>query len=833
MSEGIDDPPSQFSLCAVWLHEGISGVDRWNIARRRGATVPSLERSELIDRDLQGANFAAMNLVQAQLAGANLEYANLNGADLTGADLERAKCENASLRRANLSAANLTGSNLQNALLQGASLQAANLQDANVSEANLQAANLCGANLSGANLQGTNLRGANLDGATFHRHRKSAATDDRCIRKGKASGSVRAADFRMAVLDGVSFNGFDLEGTNLQGASLRNADFTGAYSMLAGQIAGADITNAKLPSEIAGMQSLRPAEEAAKNSRSIFYVMLIGCMYSTLTVLSTSDFQLLTNSATAPLPVVSANVPILWFFYAAPLLLLFALTYFHLYLRQLWVALSRLPAVFPDGRPLDEQAYPWLMSGLVRRYVKRLQKRSFVAMWQEWVSLFLGWWTVPLTLIGVWWRFLDRQEPMESQWIALCATISVGVSLCFLKLTREFFESNGVQPTRLDRSGEDRFPPSLVLSFQLWLVRWRGETALGISAATFLFAASWCSRGTNWLTVTLPFDVSGRPENSYTLSPAQLSAAVKGANFYGRNLRGVLGGSSFMMNSNFEHSVLQKAELSGSNLSHANLQHKSAGYAKLERAKLDSASLQGADLQSSSLFRANLENANLQGASLQSASLEGANLYHATLQGANLRWAHAQYANFRGASLHSADLRYANFVGANFRGANLENVKIDGASLRDAILDGAELRGTDFAHTELSGASLQKAVLESRNLRQANLERANLESSILQSAVLVDARLEGCILQKANLQGANLQGANLQGANLQGANLLRAYLRGAKLQGSNLRGADLRGADLEGADLQGALYNAATVLPGSEFDPKSLGMVESDPTSHR
>jgi uncharacterized protein YjbI with pentapeptide repeats len=74
----------------------------------------------------------ATNLREANLSRANLREADLSKADLSGADLRRAN-----LRWADLSGANLRGADLRGADLRGANLSGADLGGANLSEADL------------------------------------------------------------------------------------------------------------------------------------------------------------------------------------------------------------------------------------------------------------------------------------------------------------------------------------------------------------------------------------------------------------------------------------------------------------------------------------------------------------------------------------------------------------------------------------------------------------------------------------------------------------------------------------------------------------------------
>jgi len=88
-----------------------------------------------------------------------------------------------------------------------------------------------------------------------------------------------------------------------------------------------------------------------------------------------------------------------------------AYVYLHFYLQKLWDEVGRLPTVFPDGTPLHRKTDPWLLTDLVLVHSRRLKGRSsFLVNLQIWVSVFLTWWVVPLTLLLFWNRYLDRQE---------------------------------------------------------------------------------------------------------------------------------------------------------------------------------------------------------------------------------------------------------------------------------------------------------------------------------------------------------------------------------------------------------------------------------------
>jgi uncharacterized protein YjbI with pentapeptide repeats len=170
---------------------------------------------------------------------------------------------------------------------------------------------------------------------------------------------------------------------------------------------------------------------------------------------------------------------------------------------------------------------------------------------------------------------------------------------------------------------------------------------------------------------------------------------LKGRDFVfrarGRDLKGVI----------FDLAVLPKVDFEG-----AELQGASLDYVQLQGASFSRAQLQGAPL----FF------AQLQGASLFQAQLQGASLFQAQLQGASLFQAQLQ-----GASLDDAQLQGASFVRAQLQGASLNQAQLQGAALERTKLQGASLQ---FA--QLQGASLEAAFLDATDLSDAWLWRTNV-----------------------------------------------------------------------------------------------------------
>ena len=162
------------------------------------------------------------------------------------------------------------------------------------------------------------------------------------------------------------------------------------------------------------------------------------------------------------------------------------------------------------------------------------------------------------------------------------------------------------------------------------------------------------------------------------------------------------------------------------------------------------------------------------------------------LRGAILERAYLSKVDFAGAHLEGASLDSANLLGAQL-GCNI--TLADGspgcAHFQGASLKSAHLQGTFLGKAELQGASLDFAELQGAWLVGAQLQGASLVGAQLQGASLASARLFGASLEQARLQGASLVSAQLQGASLATTDLLAADLSNAYLWRTKL-GAGVR-----------------------------------------
>jgi uncharacterized protein YjbI with pentapeptide repeats len=555
-------------------------------------------------------------------------------------------------------------------------------------------------------------------------------------------------DLRRINLHGAIFKDANLLRTDLREADLRDVDFTGVQGGLQPQqLAGADLTGATLPEPLTKLfDELKAVGDISESARKLFLAMLVACLYSWLTIATTTDVNLITNRASSPLPIIQTSIPIVGFYVVAPLLLLCVYFYFHFYLQKLWEELGTLPAVFPDGRRLHERSDPWLLNDLVRSHVWRLKAdRPFMSYFQQFISVVLAWWLVPITLFFFWGRYLPRHDFYWTTLQVVLLAISIVGAVSLYHLAGSTL-----------RGAERR-------SFS-----WGALTELRTYAAIGSFVAAGVVL--MLLSIGAIRGVPPRQSPWWTNQPAGRWGWVPRAM------------------APFDYSPF-------ANLRDADLSEKPSNWTGNADKELDL--VKGAAISQCTPGKPcrvpDLRYADASGAFLAKANLEGA-----WLEGANLRFSDLRQARLTGARLTSAFLTEADLSGAHLRWIRLIGAELSHAGLKGADLDGANL----------NRAHLNEAVLTGADLSGANLDGARLMAK-LNGANLMGAHLIEAHLDEADLNGAQLGGAHLNGATLAGANLSSAHLNRADLNRANLVGADLSGADLTATDLTGAYFGLA------------------------
>ena len=374
-------------------------------------------------------------------------------------------------------------------------------------------------------------------------------------------------------------------------------------------------------------------------------VCVYFCIYSWLAILATDHVALATNSGI--LPIIATHMPTDQMFVVLPIILLSVYACFLFYLQRLMTMLADLPAGFQDGR-------------------MGMHKIETLGLYA------LAWLTVPMTLIGLWVRYLPCRNGTVTGWHVFFLMLAFGAVLFFHRsLKRGPIEGRTTRWRRLK-------PADAVGGLLI------GCIFAGISLGAF-----------------------------YGIPPRQL------------NLSGALRTSVFQavvpwIFDKFEYDLFF-------DLKEKDISTKPGDYWLIasERDRLSSvkgAALKKRDFRYADVSDAFLVNANLRNADLRGSKTRKSNFIMADLRGTNLRGADLRESKFEG-----GDLREAELVGVNLAAANLENAQLGLADLRQSNFKDTVLRGADFRCADLRGVSN----LSSRDLAGVkSLYRAEMDKPI-------------------------------------------------------------------------------------------------------
>ena len=576
------------------------------------------------------------------------------------------------LSRLDLSSTDLTRKDLRLANLRGSRLRRAPYCD------------FSNAELQEADLQGADLRGACAPGVKL------------------CEASLKCAVLRDANLLGAVFRKANLSNADLVNSDLRDADLSDAVGVSPARLARANLAGALLPQAIEGSEVLSAVAEASKTSTRLFIALVLGNVYSWITIATTTDDQLITNSGTSPLPLLGSSIPIAAFYIVAPLVLFALFLYFQLGVQRLWELLSALPSVFPDGHALDQKAYPWLLNGMICDAFTHLEdrRRRFPEL-QKFLSLLLGWWILPLTFVLFWERYLSRHQLVGTTVHVVLLALAIFVALTFHAAMQETLVG---EPSSLNRwpGGQLRFLRNLFLA-----------TASGVLFGVLSYGV-----------------VDGIP-------PAACAARELPSWNY---KRWVPSGLAVLHLSPF-------ADLRGFRLPPQPVGPLPVaidpGAASLRGPQLKMGNLRYAAMSYGSFVNGNFEWADLEGARLDHADLRGA-----YLEGANLERALLADADFSGAQLMNANMSSASVHGGNI--CEFESVELP------IWLRHGGGGGQTGGHCNLSKSVLINAVLENADLSDSDLSGARLFLAHMQLASLSGSKLTGTDLESADLKWADL-----------------------------------------------------------------------------
>jgi len=278
-------------------------------------------------------------------------------------------------------------------------------------------------------------------------------------------------------------DGEDGQKADLSEANLRDADLTDVGGLQVGQLRGATVSLAELPNAVKNFAGLDTAKATTRSAKKLFISVLAACGYAALAIALKTG-----GSGNVVLPIIGLGMETQDFFLVTPGLLALLFGYFHLQMQRLWGELAQLPAIFPDGKPLDEKVHPWLITGLVQAHVKRLKERKSPPFFplQRFVAVLLAWGAVPTTLGYFAWMYPLDSGAWGSFFLhTLAALTASGAYVAYRKAARTlqlrdhhpitFWKSETTDKKWILKSAGFRIGVALlIVAVSIWYVRFYG-----------------------------------------------------------------------------------------------------------------------------------------------------------------------------------------------------------------------------------------------------------------------------------------------------------------------------------------------------------------------
>ena len=310
--------------------------------------------------------------------------------------------------------------------------------------------------------------------------------------------------------------------------------------------------------------------EASKNARQIYYIYIGFLAYWVLTIVSTSDRQIILDNKVS-LPIIKLQISLDGFFISGPLIAMFAFIYLQLYLQRLKGLIADLRTDFDlikHRRHYDLIEHRRLYPKMLNLARESDSEPGIVGAVQKTFVSFSLWWLLPIVLIlnSLW--FVKKHDPILSYIVGIMPILGVAIVYYFWSFYSDIREKYKRINNRLWRylrgnSGK------IFLLFCMILY----------SVFLLYFFVPLSNEGKG-----LSVDLSNQ---KLIAKPADDYKGLHWVNLKNVHLEGA----------DLVASVLKRANLKGANLQKADLQEANLEGANLEGAILDRANLQGANLK--------------------------------------------------------------------------------------------------------------------------------------------------------------------------------------------------------------------------------------------
>jgi len=609
--------------------------------------------------------------------------------------------------------------------------------------------------------------------------------------------------------------------------------------------------------------------EISRNSQTTFLALVAACVYSCLTVAATTDATLLSNSNATPLPIVQVNVPIVWFYVFAPVILTVLFIYFHLYLERFWRGIARLPLRHPDGRGLDDYVYPWLIScSLIRQQIRELSDAHRLSAWLEaQLSLVLGWWLVPLVLLYCWGRYVTTHDRIVTGLHVVLVLLTLGFALRYLAIA-----TNALHKMLANSTADAIAPPAssvqelgptrrqnLVIAATVILV---GAALTYLSAAAMEGASGRHCKGeitdpvcarfrvgrAVWSAVGAKPDSEVR-ENRFLGKPGnwqEISSDAGKLRSYLDTQRGLVLAGRDLRNLDASDSFMPGSRLTGVNLGYADLSHADLTGSRLESVRFPSATLTDAVFRHAEIISSEFDAVTAMASRFDHVKFAAGDAAQPVRLSGN--FSGATFSHARGGQLivGAADgaQNPTRLNGATFLDVILDAVELQFADLGAAVIDDSALYGK-FANADFSGALIRNTSMNAATFNKCRFIDVRFENVLFEEATFIDTEFDSAKSSSSDAKPAgsgaaiprkvvvgfqaafatfdkdtrisNLQfkKAELRSTKFNGTRFANTAFSESDLSNAEFDHVDLSGVQFEKVDLSGANLSTALHLPPS------------------
>ncbi|MCB2212691.1 pentapeptide repeat-containing protein [bacterium] len=467
-------------------------------------------------------------------------------------------------------------------------------------------------------------------------------------------------------LNGVNFGKANLYNTTFCNSNLRNTNLINTTGLTPSSFIGADLT-AAIVSASYSESDIKSIDNASKYASRSLIALVISCIYSLITVGSTTDAILVLNESTFRLPFLGAEVSINHFYFWTPMLILGIYTYLHLYLMRIYSVGGRLPAVLPDGRYIDDAIDPWLFNSLLRILNKRSKSSDMIFDGLTLIVIWsVGWLLAPFSITIIWGKYLTKHDYLLSGYHVIIFTVMLIISIYSLIIA--------VEKCRLKSHSINLRAVSVVTAASIVVI------VLYLTNGPFFTNPN---NNANLILAKLKIHPTAYLNESRLSTPPEgwngendQYNFIKGANLKGVDLKGAIMNSCFLQKGDLRYSNLSYAYLNYSNMRDSDVRNAVLDYSEFNSVNMINTNMTGSKLRCVNMTNAKLTNANLSntifdGSTLKSCDLSGVIVANTSMKSVDLR-----HSNISLMAEDNIDIR-----GSDLRGTSINLFAVNGANI--------------------------------------------------------------------------------------------------------------------------------------------------------